>query len=355
MEFANFNVDDVGQRNGNFGGMPFTAENAGTVLIPVPWDVTVSYRDGTAKGPAAILEASPQLDFFDERVPEAWKQGIFMDEIPAEMLEKNTVLREKAVRYIDWLETGSDATQAEAMEAIRLEINQACEEMNAHVQQKAKYFLDRDKIVGIIGGDHSTPLGLIRELGERYPNFGILHLDAHRDLRDAYEGFTYSHASIMHNALKVPAVSHLAQVGVRDFCETEHAMAKESYGRVSTFTGRKIHRMAMMGVNFSTQVERILSRLPGDIYVSFDIDALEPWLCPNTGTPVPGGLGYEQSLYILECLVERGARIIGFDITEVSPAKNGEDSPDAMIGARLAFRIATLAAVSWGRTRMREI
>lgn len=354
MDMQTFDIDGVGLKNGNFGGLPFDEDTTRVVLLPVPWDVTVSYRDGTSKGPEAILEASPQLDFFDERILNAWQIGVYMDKISADLQQKNQVMREKASRYIQWLEQGSEAENYDEMIKIREEVNLACAEMNQFVQDKSSYFLDKQKIVGVIGGDHSTPLGLIRELGKRCSNFGILHLDAHRDLRVAYEGFEYSHASIMYNALKIPSVSHLAQVGVRDFCESENEISKGSRDRISTFTGRKIQRMSMMGVNFSTQVERILGKLPGDIYVSFDIDALEPWLCPNTGTPVPGGLGYEQSMFLLESLVERGVRIIGFDITEVAPGKSGE-SLDASVGARLAYRLSTLAAVSWGYGRMREI
>lgn len=347
-----FNPDDVGQRNGLFGGLPLTPEEAKVVVLPVPWDVTVSSGEGTAEGPMAILAASPQLDFYDERIAQAWKLAPAYGHFPGTFLMTNPDLRESARAYIAWLENGQPEAERQAMQETLETINECCEEMNALVEREATAWLEKGKIVGVVGGDHSTPLGLIRALAKKHGSFGILHIDAHLDLRQAYEGFTYSHASIMYNALKEPAVSRLVQVGVRDFCEAEVAIGKGSEGRIKIFTGRKLQRHRAMGLSWSTQTERILESLPGDVYVSFDIDGLEPWLCPNTGTPVPGGLDFEQVFYILEALVERGHRIIGFDLTEVAPGGNGWD---AAVGARALYRLSTLAAASWGHARMREL
>jgi agmatinase len=108
-----------------------------------------------------------------------------------------------------------------------------------------------------------------------------------------------------------------------------------------------------MGVSWSSICEAIIDPLPGDLYVSFDIDALDPWLCPHTGTPVPGGLDYEQVFYLLELLIERGHRIIGFDLTEVAPGPDNEW--DASVGARIAYRLSCLAAASHGLLKMREL
>jgi agmatinase len=350
---SQFNPDGGGQRNDSFGGLPFTPETAAVVLLPVPWDVTVSYGDGTAAGPAAILKASPQLDFYDERIADAWKIGIAMESLPKGMPEENARLRRLAVGHIGWLEAGSPEASRPAMETALAEINAGCARMVGTVQAQAAHWLDRKKIVGVIGGDHSTPLGLIRELAKRHGSFGILHFDAHRDLREAYEGFTFSHASIMHNAIREPAVSRLVQVGVRDFCETEDRLARKSGGRIRAFTGRKLHRQLSMGASWSSICEAIIDPLPGDLYVSFDIDALDPWLCPHTGTPVPGGLDYEQVFYLLELLIERGHRIIGFDLTEVAPGPDNEW--DASVGARIAYRLSCLAAASHGLLKMREL
>lgn len=337
-----FNPDDVGVRNGNFGGLPLTAETAKVIAIPVPWDVTVSDGDGTSGAPKAILNASPQLDFYDEIIgDEAWKLGPFFTDCS---LLSNTDMRALAKKYIEWLENGSPK-QNVAEQLINLDkINEGCKLMVNIVQGISDYWLKRNKIVCVVGGDHSTPLGLIRALANKYKAFNILHIDAHMDLREAYEGFTYSHASIMHNALKLPAVKKLVQVGVRDFCGSEMNTVINSNGRINSFSAREIQTARHGGVAWYNTVHKITSRLDPDlpVYISFDIDGLEPWLCPHTGTPVPGGLDFEQVFYMLKYIVERGHKIIGFDLTEVS-----NDPWDASVGARALYRLSTLAASSW--------
>jgi len=218
--------------------------------------------------------------------------------------------------------------------------------MNALVKQKVLHHLANDKVVGLVGGDHSTPLGMMQALAEQYTSYAILQLDAHADLRDAYEGFEFSHASIMFNALKIKQVEKLVQVGIRDYCEAEKNIIDNSNGRVKTFFDRDIKQAGYNGETWNDTCERIIKELPHHIYLSFDIDGLDPKLCPNTGTPVAGGFEAEQILYLIEKIVKSGKKIIAFDINEVSP---GEDEWDANVGARMLYRIANLVAVSNGR------
>lgn len=326
---------------GTLFGLPYTVDNARVVALPVPWDVTVSYKSGASKGPKAILDASCQVDLFDESIVNAWKTGIAMDEFPKRFEKINSSMRRKVEIYLDAFVAGKGDTKA--MIAIKDDVNLVCDELRKHVKAKSLSFLKKDKIVALIGGDHSTPLGLMEAVSERYKSFGILHIDAHCDLRNAYEGFTYSHASIMFNALKIKNLERLVQVGIRDFSEGEKKIIDDSKGRVRLFSDKAMKAKIYNGSTWHEITKNIIEQLPQNIYISFDIDGLDPKLCPHTGTPVPGGLEFHQAIYLIEQVVESGRKIVSFDINEVAP---GDDEWDANVGARLLYKIANLAALS---------
>jgi agmatinase len=325
--------------SGTLWGLPYDVESARLVVLPVPWEVTVSYGGGAARGPRAILEASAQVDLFDSERPDAWKQGIAMAPIPADLEEASARLREEAAKAIAALSSGKGKPNAAAIRRV----NDGCEEMVSRVRREAKSLLDRGKLPAVLGGDHSVPLGLMQALSDRGP-YGILHIDAHCDLRDAYEGFVHSHASIMHNALRIEAVSRLVQVGIRDYSEEEMDAIRKSEGRVKLFDYRGLERRRFAGENWAALVQEIVAELPRSVYVSFDIDGLDPALCPGTGTPVPGGLQFEEALYLIECIPASGRRIVGLDLCEVSPGESdGEDEWDANVGARVLYRLCCAA------------
>lgn len=342
-----FDPGAPGLRNGQFGGLPTTPEEAEVILVPVPWDVTVSSGDGTRDGPKAILDASPQLEFLDPLDGAVWT-SIAMLPIPSELYESGFLLRQRASDVIDWLEDGADPAATPRMESLRAAVNAGCAEMVADVEARCAPWIAKGRIVGVVGGDHSTPLGLYRALARARGPFGALHIDAHRDLRAAYEGLSHSHASILRNACDEGLVSQLAQVGIRDYCDEERAYAASRGSRIRSFDARLLARRAASGEPWFDTARGIVETLPRDVVVTFDIDGLEPWLCPNTGTPVPGGLGYEQTFILLEELVASGRRIIGFDVTEVAPGTNG-GGIDAIVGANVVYRLACLAATSLRR------
>jgi agmatinase len=341
-----FDPNGLGDANNNIYGLPFTTEEAEIILLPVPWEVTVSYTAGTALGPQAIFDASFQVDLFDPKIKDAWKIGIAMEPVSDDIASKSESLRRKSEQYIGLLQEGDSPETNSKMEEARTAINTECEKLNQWVKTKALTYLDKNKIVALVGGDHSTPLGLMQALAVKHTNFAILQIDAHADLRDAYEGFEYSHASIMFNALKIPQVSKLVQVGIRDYCQAEFELIQGSKGRIVTFFDRDMKHEQYEGVTWGDICKNIIAELPDDVYLSFDIDGLDPKLCPNTGTPVAGGLEFEQVLLLLEKLVDAGKRIIAFDLNEVAP---GGDEWDANVGARLLYRIANLTAKSNGR------
>jgi agmatinase len=270
-----------------------------------------------------------------------------MEPVSKKLQGKSNLLRKKAEKYIGMYEAGKEPSSNKPMKAIQAEVNKACAEMNAWVKEKALTYINKNKIVALIGGDHSTPLGLMQALAEKHSSFAILQIDAHADLRDAYEGFEFSHASIMFNAIKIPQVNKLVQVGIRDYCEAEVNIEKNSNGRIKTFYDRDIKARQYEGSSWADICKNIINELPQKIYLSFDIDGLDPKLCPNTGTPVAGGFEFEQVLFLFQKIVESGKQIIAFDINEVTP---GKDEWDANVGARLLYRIAGLAARSNGKT-----
>ena len=247
------------------------------------------------------------------------------------------------IRHLE--EGGSVADDAVCRKIRR--VNEGCVQMNENIRAQARAWLAQGKLVGLVGGDHSTPYGLVQALGERGEGFGILHIDAHCDLRDAYEGFEFSHASIMFNVLRdVPSVKKIAQVAVRDFSGTEAALAASS-ARVATFDDLSLAAAMFRGETWDALCRRIVDALPQEVYVSFDIDGLTFENCPHTGTPVCGGLTFNQAVWLLDTLVRSGRRIIGFDVVEVAPAP--EAKVDAITGARMLWKLCNLTLKSNGQ------
>ncbi|MBI2463558.1 agmatinase family protein [Candidatus Peregrinibacteria bacterium] len=344
-KIRHFNPNEIGKIGMNIYGLPFSEEEADIVILPVPWEVTASYGIGTARGPEAIFKASPQIDFYDPEFPDLWKKGIFMKKISSDLTKKNDLLRKKTAQYIRFLEKGGDVSKNRPIQTTLDTLNQACKEMNEWVYSQTKNLLNQKKLVGVLGGEHSVPLGFYQALSERYNDFGILHFDAHMDLRKAYEGFEFSHASIMYNTLKLRQVQKLAQVGIRDFCEEELRIVKKNKNRVDVFTNLDMKKSLYEGKTWKKICEDIIRRLPKYVHVSFDIDVFVHALCPHTGTPVPGGLQFEESLYLLSLLAESGKVIIGFDLCEVS---QNNDDWDGNVGARILYKLCGFMAKSRG-------
>jgi agmatinase len=248
-------------------------------------------------------------------------------------------LRDDATKVIAALENDHDP-QDHFLLARRVEkINAASAELNSRVEAIATEWLERGKIVGLVGGDHSTPAGLIAATARHEGSIGVLHLDAHCDLRPAYEGFEHSHASVMYNALRdVAGIERLVQVGVRDFSEAESRFAAD-HPRITQFTGADLWEGRFRGETWAAQCERIVAALPERVYVSFDIDFLSPDLCPGTGTPVPGGASFDEAAWLLRAVVDSGRRVVGFDLCEVAPNPAQNSAIDAIVGARVLFRL----------------
>jgi agmatinase len=321
-------------------GLPHSETDARLILVPVPFEATTSYRAGTARGPEAILEASRQVDLWDAETGRPYQAGIHLLPIPdlVRALDRNA--RRDAQRVMAAGGSGPpESPLSPGLVAALERVNRAGERLNAWVEEQVSRLLRAGKRVGVIGGDHSVALGSIAAHARQHAGMGVLHVDAHADLRPAFGGFTYSHASVLYNVAEhLPQVSRIVQVALRDLSELEASYAAASGGRIQQFGDQALAQARFQGETWSAQVKRIVRRLPSEVYLTVDIDGLEPALCPHTGTPVPGGLSFQQLCGLLAGLVESGRRIVGLDLVEVAPGE-GTDQWDANVGARVLYKM----------------
>lgn len=340
-------------------GLETTLEGSKIHLIPVPWEVTTSYGKGASNGPRAILRASRQVDLFDIETGDAWKIGYHLAEISETWMKRNTLMKEKAQERLEFLEEGEES---ESSEKLKDQINTASEELNEWLEMEADRSLADDKIVAVVGGDHSVPYGLISSINKKFKgDFGILHIDAHADLRDTYQGYKNSHASIMHNVIEKIKPRVLVQFGIRDLCREEFEYSEKhraksgdvGSARIVTHYDRVMKKRMNAGESFDAIIKTIIADLPKNVYISFDIDGLDPALCPNTGTPVPGGLSFDQAVSIFSALHDAGKKIIGFDLNEVSEPEEGMAEWDGNVGARLLYKLCGWTAVTNGLAERR--
>ncbi len=307
-------------------GLESKFENSRLVLLPVPFEATTSYRTGTIDAPVQILEASKQVDLYHDLFPEAWKSGFFLMAEDARARKWNSDARS----LVESTRENHDHKKIEG-------VNKISAELNAAVLDASRKILNSNKILGLIGGDHAVPFGCIQATLEKFPKMGILHIDAHFDLRNAYEGFSDSHASIMYNVATRLPINSLVQVGLRDFCQEEIEFSR-SHSKLSAYTDRDLFSRKASGESWKSIASEIVKQLPNEIYVSFDVDGLDPTYCPNTGTPVPGGLSFQEVTYLLREILVQKKKLIGFDLVEV-----GSQEYDSIVGARLLYEMACLS------------
>jgi len=320
-----FDPDAAAPKKSGIYGLPFSPREAHVVIIPVPFEATTSYGGGTARGPAVVLEASKQVDLFDHETGRPYEAGIAMLDIPRKIVAWNTQAKKLGRKKV-------------------AKVNQISAKVNDWVYQQTSELLDAGKMPVVLGGDHSVPFGAMQAYAERDPGLGILHLDAHADLRDAYQGFTWSHASIFHNVMtKIGGIAKLVQVGVRDIGAAEMKMIDDSNGRIVTFFDDVLAQRKERGSPFAELADEIVAQLPDDVYLSWDIDGLDPTLCPGTGTPVPGGLSWNEAIGLLRAIRRAKKRIIGLDLCEVAP---GMTEWDANVAARLLYKMIGFALLS---------
>ncbi|RXI47449.1 arginase [Malaciobacter mytili] len=330
------------QEDDGFIGGRLDPNEASLVLVPVPWEATVSFGEGTAKAPDAIRTSSHQLDVETFHYIKPYTAGIAMLETDKKLLKLSNKARKKAIKVIEALEKGKSNKKALKF------VNEASIELNSSVYNKSIDLLKKGKFVAVVGGDHSSPLGLIKALNDtQKEEFGILHVDAHHDLRKAYEGFTYSHASIFYNAMnECKKISNLVQIAIRDYSKEEAQRLIEYGKKGACLYDTDMQQQLASGKSLEEVYKPYIEKLPNNVYLSIDIDGLEPLNCPNTGTPVPGGLKYGQLEHLIFMIVKSGKNIIGFDLCEVGDSQDGWD---ANVGARVLYQLCAALLASQGK------
>jgi agmatinase len=349
-----FDPNAAASEDSGIFGLPHSREQAKLHILPVEWEATTSYGGGTSRGPAAVLEASKQVDLYDLEVLKPYEPGIHMLEADPAIAALNTQTRAAAEKIIA---VGGDIGEDRALHQALDEVNQASRKLNDQVLNASRKILKEGKVLALLGGDHSTPFGAIQAQSEKTPGLGILHFDAHSDTRIAYEGFEFSHASIMHNVMeRIPGVSKLVQVGIRDFCEQEIDYCRSQGDRIKIHFDGVLARRKMSGETWRQIASKIVADLPQNVWISFDIDGLDPRFCPHTGTPVPGGLDFHEAVHLIGEVARSGRKIVGFDLNEVAP--NGADETDewdANVGARLLYKLCAWTFASQGLCELNPI
>jgi agmatinase len=274
----------------NFGGIypAHSLHEATFVVVPVPYDLTSTYQPGSRRGPIAIIEASTNMELYDEE------------------LKKETYL------------AGIHTTLPVDVDA------RGPKNMIAAVRKKISKIVALDKIPVMLGGEHSISLGAVQALKEKYSGLSVLQLDAHADLRDSYQGSPYSHASV---ARRISELCPLVQVGIRSMSKEEGDFLPTS--NVTSYSADFVAER-------NDWCEKISKNIKGDVFVTIDLDVFDPSIMASTGTPEPGGLYWRDVLRLLKS-VSRTCKIRGFDVVELAPI-SGDIAPDFM-AAKLIYRL----------------
>jgi agmatinase len=334
-----FDPDAAALPGSGIFGLPEDKGGAAVHVIAAPFDATSSYGDGAADAPAAILRASHQVDLHDPVAGDPWRKGL------AYLADDGAIagLNEEARPLAKEVITAGGAAKDPELQRSLARVNELCERMNDELYRRTSAAFNDGRSPIILGGDHSVTFGAVQAATERYPGLGVLHFDAHADLRLAYGGFTCSHASIFHNLIsRLGSLGPILQVGLRDLSEGERDEIKANPEKLRAVFDSDWSRARLEGRDLAAYVRDSLCFLPETVWISFDVDGLDPSLCPGTGTPVPGGLTWAEAMLWLEELKASGRRVIGCDLVEVAPSArlSGGDSWDAIVGARLLYRLA---------------
>ena len=337
-----FDPNTITPDNGNYFGISIDAEKAALVLISAPWDATSSIRSGSSYAPDAIIDASRFVDFYEPLAPNTWRKGIATAPIDYSIQDLSHRLHpdtERIVKLHD--ELGMSVIDNLMYERRLRRVNEGSVEVNDNVFKQTLSWLDKGKIVGLVGGNQAVTYGAVRAVGYKHEKFGLLHVAPRCCMHEAYQGFDFSHASTMFNIMRdIPQVEHLVSVGIQDISPIEWERVTSDQ-RVKIFTAQEMWNRQFEGDTWAKIVDDIISTLPNDVYVSLDIDALEGECSPNKRLLTAGGIGFHQMVYMLERIETSGRRIVGFDITEAAPSI--DNKAKMRVVARLLFKMCSIA------------
>ncbi len=278
----------------NFGGIPrelSSFSSSGIVILPVPYDSTTVYQPGARNGPLALIEASRHLEPYDEESGKDYMSGICtLDE---------------------------------------LDVVDNAEDMVKRVYESVSALLSEGKKVVVIGGEHSISSGSVRAHKEKFPGLSVIHIDAHGDMRDEFSGNKFSHACV---ARRISEICPIVQVGIRSISAEEVEFVKRSGHKM-------VYATEIASAKDDSWMDKVVNAASQDVYVTIDLDALDPGIMPSVGTPEPGGLGWYQLIGLMEKLAEK-KNVRGFDVVELSP-QPGNIGPD-FTAAKLVYRLIGL-------------
>lgn len=275
-------------------------EDAAIVILPAPYEHTVSYGGGTRNGPRAILQASQYVEFYD-------------DEFHRELCFDLGIATARRLKFRDDVDEG----------------------MLRIIGDRVTELLAMEKFVVTLGGEHSISTAPILAHYEKYPRMSVLHFDAHSDLRDSYEGSTYSHACFAARVCETIDPEQITQVGIRAQAIEEANFIREK--GVRTFYANEIRR----GLHGFDWASRVAESLNAEVYITFDVDFFDPAIMPATGTPEPDGFLYSETIDVIRAIAKSGRRIVGLDVVELAPIE-GLSHPD-ILTARLIYKILNIA------------
>ena len=263
-------------------------ESSKAVILPAAYEASVTYRPGTAKGPEAIIRASGQVELYDEELKkETYRLGI------------NTL----APPDIKGLSP---------------------QEMIDRIGRLGSKIIESGKLPVLLGGEHTVSIGLARSLAKKYPDLSIIQFDAHADLRDKYQDSSFNHACA---GRRLGELAPVIPVGVRNLSKEEADFIGRS-GQKIIFAGQIIKQPRL--------IEDVISSLGENLYVTIDLDVLDPSIMPAVGTPEPGGLGWYDILYLLSALASK-KKIVGFDVVELAPIP--DEIYSDFLAAKLIYRL----------------
>ena len=325
---------------GYYFGDKTSPKDADVVIVSAPWSVTSDFGRGATYTPDAVIDASAESGLYDANSGISAEGRVATVEIDYNIQELSEHLGREAERVAHHT-SADDSVVGEYVARKVAHVNEGFAEMQTTVYKQVKCWASKGKRIAVIGGDHSVAFGAVKALSEQDEEVGGLFIDAHADFSRDGEIFNYSHRSVARNIVEeIPAVG-LVEVGVRDIKEIE-AKELNSNDKVKLFLAEKIAARRFGGESWGDICREIVGLLPQKVYVSLDIDALKIEFCNNTNAPVPGGMTFDEVVYLVNSVVESGREIVGFDISEV--VSSIDNKMDAIVGARLLAKmcVATL-------------
>ena len=332
-------ADDGGADGGYYFCDNTPTEKADVVVVSVPWSVTADYGRGATYTPDAVIEATARCGNYDAWSGVSLEGRVATAEIDYNIQELSEQLGRDAERVAQVGE-GSSFTGDYALRKVK-SINEGFDAMHRSTYEQTLRYAKQGKTVAVVGGDHSVSYGAVKAVAECNEGLGVLFVDAHTDFVAEGEVFNFSHRSIARNIIEdIPLVERLVAVGVRESSRGEsERVGGES--KVELFPAESLAQARFEGKSWGEQCREIVERLPQKVYISFDIDALKIEFCHNTNAPVPGGMTFDEAIYLINSVVASGRKIVGFDITEVVP--HLKNTMDATVAARLLAKMVVAA------------